>query len=260
MLTKRKKSSDNRYRNWTILFSCMLILLICPVTGLTAQFSLNPVRVFFDGANKTNIITVHNDSDEEITLQLNAFKWEQDDKGKDVYSPTKDIIFFPRIVKIKPAEDKIIRLGTRVIRKGREQTYRLYLEEIPTPSTSETTTVRLVMKVGVPIFIAPSHVDAKGKIEKAALTKGNLDLAINNEGTIHFIVRAIRVAGIDDSGNEIYKTDIGGKYILGGNRKDFSFVIPQEDCHRLKTLNIDVDTDRLSLGEKLAVHETMCQL
>ncbi|MBI5408430.1 MAG: molecular chaperone [Nitrospirae bacterium] len=229
-------------------------------TGEAANFSINPVRVFFDGTSKTSTVTVKNESDEEITLQLKAYKWQQDAEGKDVYFPTTDIVYFPKIAKIKGSEEKIIRLGAEMPRDKLEKTYRLYLEEIPAPSAAETTTVKIVMKVGVPIFISPVDVEPKGSIEKAEVSDGNLDLVVKNEGNIHFIIKAIRIAGTDDSGGEIYKTDLGGKYLLGGNSKDFRFQLPREECHKLKALNIDIDTDRLSLGKKLDLDRKKCPL
>ena len=199
------------HRLTLLTFSCFFIFfLLLPEKVFPVNFTVNPVRIFFDGRNKTNILTIKNEDEESVTLQLRAYAWKQDEKGENIYSTTKDIIFFPKIVTIKKGEEKIIRLGTNLSRDEHEQTYRLYIEEIPGPGTTESTAVRIIMKVGVPIFISPLKVDAQGSIEKKEMQKGKLYFEVKNNGNVHFIIRAVNVKGNDASGKEVFKTEIGG--------------------------------------------------
>lgn len=242
-----------------LTFSCFFIFfLLLPEKVFPVNFTVNPVRIFFDGRNRTNILTIKNEDEESVTLQLRAYAWKQDEKGENIYSPTKDIIFFPKIVTIKKGEEKIIRLGTNLSRDEHEQTYRLYIEEIPGPGTTESTAVRIIMKVGVPIFISPLKVDAQGSIEKKELQKGKLYFEVKNNGNVHFIIRAVNVKGNDASGKEVFKTAIGGGYLHGGSSKGFTVEIPTENCLKMNNLEINIDTDRLSLIEKLNVLKEMC--
>lgn len=249
----------NVYRLILLSFSCcFILLLLLPERGFSVDFSISPVRIFFDSTNKVNILTIKNESEEELTLQLRTYAWKQDKEGKDIYSLTKDIIFFPKIVTIKTDEEKIIRLGTKIPQEKQEKTYRLFIEEIPTPTQVETTAVRIIMKVGVPIFISPLKVKAKGSIEKLELLKGKLYIAVKNEGNVHFIIRAVKVEGSNASGKEVFNTEIGGWYLHGGNSKGFTIEIPKESCLKIKTLKINIATDRLSMGKKLDVVKEMC--
>jgi hypothetical protein len=46
------------------------------------------------------VITVSNVED-KVNLQVKAMQWKQDDKGKDAYSDTTDIVYFPRIISLE---------------------------------------------------------------------------------------------------------------------------------------------------------------
>ena len=52
-----------------------------------------------------------NEGEDKITVQLNAKSWDQDDQGTDNYSETRDIVFFPKILEVEPATERIIRIG-----------------------------------------------------------------------------------------------------------------------------------------------------
>ncbi len=248
----------NLYK-FAIFFLISGFILFFPIEGRSINFSVNPIRIFFNGENKTDVLTITNESNENVTLQIKAVTWTHDEEGKGIYSPTEDIIFFPKIVTIKADEQKIIRLGIRMPQGKEEKTYRLFLEEIPSPGTTETTAVKLIMNIGVPIFIAPLKTEAKGSIEKMELSKGSLNIGVKNNGNVHFILQSIKVAGKDSSGEEIYATEIAGGYLHHGKSKGFTIEIPQEKCIHIKHLNVDIKTDRLSIGERLDLGKEMCK-
>ncbi len=238
---------------------CLFVFTaLLPESTFSANLSISPTRVFFDGQRKIDLLTLKNASEEELIVQLRAYKWEQDKEGKDVYIPTKDLIFFPKIFKIQKDEKKIIRLGTTFPLGRLEKTYRLYIEEVPGPRTVETTTVRILLRIGVPVFISPLKTETKAAIEKAALIKGRLFITLKNQGNSHFIIKTVKVNGTDAGGKETFNTEIGGWYLLGGNSKVFTIDLPADTCPDTKTLNIDINTDKLSLNEKLDISRKMC--
>jgi fimbrial chaperone protein len=242
-----------------IIFNCFFIFfLLFPANIFSANFSVKPIRIFLDSKNKTSILTVANNSEESITMQLRAYTWTQDEKGKDLYDLTKDIILFPRILIIKKQEEKIIRLGTRIPPGEYEKTYRLYIEEIPVQKETGTIAVRMILKMGVPIFIKPLKTEPKGSIEKIKLEKGKLAFSLKNSGNVHFIVRSITLRGINASGKEVFKTERGSGYLHSKRVKGFTFDIPVENCLQIKNLKIAVDTDRTSMTGGLDVLEEMC--
>jgi fimbrial chaperone protein len=152
-------------------FICLFVILLFPAEGFSVNFSITPVRIFFEGNKKTDILTIKNESSKNAALQISAVAWTQDEKSDNVYLPTGDILFFPKLVDIKPGEEKIIRIGNKVPRGDTEKTYRLFIEEIPDNTQMETTSVKILMKVGVPIFIFRLKTTASGVIEKMEFHK-----------------------------------------------------------------------------------------
>jgi fimbrial chaperone protein len=236
----------------------LLFIVLFPSEGFPVNFSINPIRIFFEGAKKTDILTIKNESPKSVALQISAVAWTQDEKGENVYSPTEDILFFPKLLEINPGEEKIVRIGNKVSRSETEKTYRLFIEEIPDNSRTETTSVKILTKVGVPIFIPPLKSAASGVIEKIELSKGSLRMGVKNDGNVHFIIRSIKVTGKDSAGKEVYAVEEAGGYLHHGRSKEFILEIPEDVCRMLKTLNVHIDTDRLTMGKQIETVGEMC--
>lgn len=235
-------------------------LFLTPGKGGAANFMVNPVKLFFSPKQKTDIIKIKNNAEQELSLQLTVFSWAQDEEAEDMYSPTEDIIVFPKILTIEGGTERIIRVGTRVPAGNGEKTYRLFLEELPTPrdAPEEGATLRTLMKVGVPIFIAPVRAEAAGGIEGVGLKKGRLSLTVRNTGNVHFIIRAVNVEGMDAAGASVFQEQLKGWYLHGGNDRAFSLDIPEESCLRSSFIKVEVVTDKLSMDERLDVLPEMC--
>ncbi len=228
--------------------------------GIPADFTVNPVRIFFEPGQKTDIITVKNLSDEKFSLQLSVFSWGQDAEGENLYTATNELIFFPKIFTVEKDEERLIRIGTRVPPGEKEKTYRIFLEEIPQPQAAPPagTGVRTLMRLGVPVFIAPVKTGVAAAVEGIELKKGRLSLSVKNTGNVHFIVRAVKVEGLDAQGATAFQMEIAGWYVLEGREKTFSMEIPKENCQNINSLNIDVITDRLSMNKRHDVSKEMC--
>jgi fimbrial chaperone protein len=240
------------------IFSAFFIL--SPRDTLSIDISVNPVRVFFSVGQKANIIKVENNSDEKVALQLTVFSWSQDTEGENVYEPTEELIFFPKIFNLDKKEERIIRVGKRVQPGQTEKTYRIFLEEIPGPQAAplEATELRTILRIGVPVFIVPVKTSVAGEIGDIELEKGKLSIPVKNTGNVHFVVRTVKVEGMDAEGATVLQREIAGWYLLQGWGKTFSMEIPGESCPDIDSLKIDVITDRLSMNKRHDVSDEMC--
>jgi len=186
------------------------------------------------------------------------YSWAQDEKAEDQYTPTEDIILFPKILTLEAGEERIIRVGKRVPHGEKEKTYRIFLEEIPQPFEVEDTVIRTYLKIGLPVFVLPIKTEASGEIENIALSEGNLSFTVRNKGNVHFIISSVKVKGFNPSGATAFETEVASRYLLVGHSMAFSFHIPKENCLKMSTLTIDVKTDKFSTGERLDVIPEMC--
>lgn len=119
-------------------------------------------------------------------MQLEAMLWEQKD-GKDIYTPTRDILATPPIFTILPKSSQIVRIGFRQQPdKFRELAYRLFLQEIPMMAGTSGE-VQVALRFGIPIFIAPFDTSSKPVLDWRIMSASNKGLQVEavNRGNIH---------------------------------------------------------------------------
>lgn len=254
MRTSKPKNSSLR---GALLLSIFLIIMT-PTLTFPGEFRVTPIRLDFEKGAKSGVITVVNEGDEKLTLQIKAFEWSQDAEGKDQYTETNDLIFFPRLLTLERKEEKIIRAGIRVPGTLREKTYRLFIEEIPAPRKTEGVNIAIAIRFGVPIFAKPLKEEVKGEIEKIELLKGILNIIIRNKGNTHFIIQSINIKGKNAKGEEVFSKELSGWYLLAGVSRLYSTTIPKENCNAISKIDLEVKGDRLTLNGKLDVTQAMC--
>ena len=242
----------------------LITLIICiafPSFVLAGDWRVTPIKVVFDRNQKSDIVTVSNEGSENIRMQVNAMEWTQDGEGKDLYSATDDLIFFPKILQLEKNEKRIIRLGIKVPAKEAEKTYRLFIREIPGQKEDEGKEVRVAIAIrfGLPVFVSPMKEEVKGEVEKAELLEGKLNLRIKNPGNTHFTVRNIKARGAGKSGEETFLMETAGWYILHDTSKAYTMEIPPGTCKKTEIITIETITDRFTFQNKLDVNKAMCK-
>jgi fimbrial chaperone protein len=242
----------------TFLIPVFILLFQNPASSI--NFHIKPVRIFLDKQIKTEKLIITNLGDNDLSLQLKVYKWSQDTKGDDTYEETTDIIVFPKIFTMKKEEERIIRVGTKLSPGVNEKTYRIYIEEMPVKGPlPEGATVRIIAKTGVPLFISPVKADTKGKIESITLKNGAVEIAVKNEGNLHFMIKSINIKGKNIEGKDIFTKELSGWYLLNGASRLYTTPIPEEICRDISKLYIEVKTDRFNLNGKLDVDKAKCQ-
>lgn len=240
------------------IVTVILLLLVAPLTLHGGEFRVTPIRLDFDVRAKSGVVTVVNEGDERLNLQMRASEWTQDAEGKDVYNETNDLIFFPRLMTLDKKEERVIRVGIKIPATTKEKTYRLFIEEIPGARKAEGASVAIAIRFGVPIFAKPVKEDVRGEIEKMELSGGSFNLLLKNRGNAHFIVQSIHLKGRNHAGQDVFSKELAGWYLLSGVSRLYSTSIPPETCRELGTLEVEIKTDRFALSRKLDVHEAMC--
>lgn len=166
-------------------------------------------------------INVRNDSDQPTSIQIQAVAWSQLD-GKDVYTPTRELLVSPPIVTISPKSEQVIRAALR--RKAdvaNELAYRIYLQELPSQPTPGFMGLQLALRIGLPVFVKPQTGKAAPKMvwSVSQAPDNNLKVTLQNQGNAHVQVSdfALYVPG----GDKPIAGESGSSYVLAGQAREW---------------------------------------
>ncbi len=177
-------------------------------------------------------------------------------------NPTEDIVFFPSLLTLAPGEERRVRVGTVVPIAASERTYRIFVEELPPLSqgagSQEGAQVRLLTKMGVPIFLQPDKMVAEAHVREMSMRRGLFSFQIKNEGNVHVVPQDIKVKGYGAGGEVIFERSLEGWYILAGGHRSHQLEIGKKDCARVKILSVEVEEGQKSLRERLEVSAESC--
>ncbi len=229
---------------------CILGLLAWGTGDLRASaFTVNPVRVFLGPGASSALLTVRNDSTEPIRFQISLKAWNQAPDGDMQLSDTNDLVFYPAMMELKPAEEKKVRVGSAFKAPvTTERSYRIFFEELPPAHVTapETATaergaqVRVLTKMGVPIFVQPPNPVVKGELANVTVGNRNLTFDVRNTGNSFFVVRGATVTGLSKSGATTFTKEHDGWYVLAGGTRHYQFEIPADVCAATDRIRIDV--------------------
>jgi fimbrial chaperone protein len=248
---------------WRYILHRILIVILTslflsfPVPVLAGSFKAIPIKLFMDAKSKTAVLKIVNEGEEKVTVQLDTKKWTQDETGKDLYEETADIIVFPKMADIQKGEERIIRVGFKGKPEAREQTYRIFAQELPVSKPGEMA-LKFALNLSIPLFIKPLKETTEWSVEAAGLSEESLKIKVKNSGNSHIIVSKFKAVGYDQSGKETFSKDMVGWYTLAGETRLYALPIPYEDCLKAKTIKVEATVERVSKEFTLNVGKEMC--
>ena len=224
-----------------------------------ATFSVNPTQIFLSGRSASTLLTLRNDSTETLRFEVSAFGWDQGPTGEIQLTPTHDVVFFPALLSLEPNEERKIRVGSIGGAAAYEQTYRIFVEELPPPAgEGDQTAVRVLTKMGIPIFVRPGREQASASLHGLAAGGGAFQFEMTNSGTVHFVPQQLKVRGLATSGDPVFEEDVSAWYILAGGRRIFDLSLPQDACARIASLVVEFGLGSSVLAETLETPGGVC--
>ncbi len=229
-------------------------LVFAPARFLCASaFHVTPIRVDFDRNTTSTVMTLVNESTEQLRFQVSVSLWQQDKQGQMQLAPTDDIVFFPALLSLKPGEERKVRVGRTVAPSDVEKTYRISFEELPPlqkagepPKGSQ---VKIITKMSIPIFVSPDNRKTAAEIADASVRNGKLKFDLKNGGNVHYMAQSVRVTGMGEGNQAVFDRQRQGWYVLSGESRTFDMDIKPEECAKLKSLRIEVRTDMTEIPE-----------
>lgn len=162
------------------LFVC-LALLGLPLRAMAVEaIEVAPVTADLLPGQLTTSISIRNRSTTETSVQIRAFAWNQAG-GQDQLLETRDLAVGPPFATIQPGQTQIIRVVLRTPAKGREQAYRILIDQLPPPP--ERGTVQVALRLSVPIFAQPQAAVAPDLSFKVVAAASGTELIGTNNGS-----------------------------------------------------------------------------
>jgi fimbrial chaperone protein len=175
------------------------------ISADAAALRLEPVlvEVFAPGAAST--LTLRNDDDSEVNVQIRVYKWSQSN-GDERLEPTTDVVASPPAAKLAPKTDyvaRIVRVNRQPIQA--EESYRIIVDQLPQTQGKAPRTVNLLIRQSIPVFFT-SRQNANSSVTWSLTYDGaRLVVAAQNSGD-----RRLRIAALK-------LVDAEGKTVAFGN-------------------------------------------
>jgi fimbrial chaperone protein len=238
-----------------------LVGLVLPAPeARAASLSVNPTQIRLSRQSRSALLTIKNEGSTATRVQITVHAWAQRLDGQMDLKPTTDIVFFPSMLTLNPGQGRTIRIGTTAAFTGTEQSYRIFIEELPTPQTgTEGSAVRMYTRLGIPIFLSPPDEKPVPALAAATLESGTLNFRLENSGTAHFVPDSVVVKGYGARGEVILNHKLTGWYVLAGGARAFDVSFESPDCSRLRTLAIEAQVGETLLKEQLATPRGTCR-
>jgi len=230
-----------------------LALWLAAAACNAAEFSVTPIRLDMEPGMRSAAVTVVNDDDKPLRLQLKLMEWTQDASGFDVYTESDELVYFPKLMSVQPKDRRLVRVGLKTPAGAMERTYRLFLDELPDVAQPSVSGLNFTVRFALPIFLPAAQSLPRGAIELIALEDGKLRIAVANTGNQSF-----RITSLTAHSATGFSAELAGWYLLPGAHRVHTMEIPVEACRSLRRLEVTVKTDKVSLEGGLDVEPRMC--
>jgi fimbrial chaperone protein len=207
--------------------------------------NISPVQVWLSPDASKSLLTLRNEGPDDSRFQVSAMAWDEDARTGMKLAPTEDIVVFPAVLELKAGETRSLRLGAVVPFGPIEKTYRVFLEELPAPEKPQArSTVRVLTRVGIPVFLAPVKSLEDMRLSPVSLGKAAASVDVQNTGNVHLRVESVRMEGFAQGGTRLFEKQAQGWYVLAGGHKRYELEVPKDGCAKVRKLVLSVKTDK----------------
>ncbi len=234
-------------------------MVLRPGPALAGNLELTPVLIELSARASSSLISLRNASPEPMRYEVSLFSWKQSPKGEMELQPTQDLIFFPALLSLAPGEQRNLRVGAATPFGEVEKCYRLFVEELPPlVKQSEPGRVRVLTRVGIPVFLEPPAPKARAELADLALRKGRFSFRLHNAGNVRVRPMAVRAVGRGAKGEILSDQKLEAWYVLPGGDRLLDAEIPKERCAAVRILSAEVALESGSLRAEIPAPGGAC--
>ncbi|MGU3416227.1 molecular chaperone [Enterobacteriaceae bacterium C34A] len=114
-----------------------------------------PIDPFLTADKKATELWIENQGANATTMQVRIVRWQQEG-GHERYQQQQDVVASPPILRVDRGGKQLIRLIKQAdVPQGKEQAYRIIIDEIPQPTDTSKPQIglKLQMRYSIPLFV-----------------------------------------------------------------------------------------------------------
>ena len=187
-------------------------MLAAPASA--GSFKVDPVQITLPADRQSASLKMTNSDAAPVSVRVATFAWTQVD-GRDVYSPTGNVIASPPIFTIPAGKTQIVRVGLR--NRAGAGAYRVILEEIPRDKPVQGQ-VQITLRLNLPLYALPKG-GGKAELGWTAWRDAAGDLIVEgrNRGSRH--AQIVQLAADQGGRQHIISTQMG--VVLPGSARQW---------------------------------------
>jgi fimbrial chaperone protein len=219
-------------------------LLASAVAARAAEVQISPVVVSLSSATRSALVSVRNSGQES---------WEQSPSGEMILGATSDLAVYPPVLSLAPGEARNVRIGAITPFGPVEKTYRVFLQEMAPPETPDgPAVVRVLSRIGLPIFLSPAKAVERTRLVDLAARSGKVTFRLVNEGTVHVRPTSVKLVALGAGGKTVFETELPAWYVLPAGERAYEAVIPPEACAAVQEFEVSAALPRDVIRARLA--------
>ncbi len=243
------------------VLTCALaaLLMLAPLPAAAANFTVSPTEVNLSSATTSALVTLRNTGKTPLRFEITVFRWSEDERGEMNLQPSTDVTFFPRLIELAGGASRNIRIGVRGgSARDVEQSFRLFVEELPDQSAPAANTVAIRTKIGIPVFVRPAKPARTAVIDGVSVEGGVVRTRVRNTGNLHINVENIVANGAGASKAAAFSRSAAGWYVLPGATRVFEVPLEAKECASATTVAVEVFGHNTSLKGASPVTPASC--
>lgn len=235
-----------------------LACLLAPARGEAAQFDVAPVRLELSASQPSALLTIRNTAKAPIRLQLRGHAWEQSPSGEMLLKDNAEVVIFPALLQIDPGGERKVRVGTTTAPGLQERTWRVFLEEMPSATeSSDRSAVRVLTRVGIPVFLAPIRPQPRAEIGLGAVG-GKIAIRLRNTGNVHLEPGSGRLLLFGAAGESLAERDLKIWYVLASGERAMEEAVGESICAQVRRAVASFPLEKGEVTADLALPTGAC--
>jgi len=186
-------------------------------------------------------VALRNVGKEPVRLEVQATRWSQSPEGQLETAPTDELVVFPPLLTLAPGEERNLRVGATARPGAAERSYRVFLQELPPPEKpGERQQVRVLSRLGLPVFLAPERSATRADLADLQVQGGKARFALQNAGSVRLRPAEVRLTARGADGRTLFARALDAWYVLAGGERRYQVELPAESCPAVRSVAVEV--------------------